>query len=82
MGVFMQEPLLDWQQEARVVNAKRSAPASAKDPISAAETADPADMHVNLMVHQLNDVPCLFTKLCPLCDCSFYHISPHCLQLC
>ena len=82
MGVFMREPLLDWQQEARVVNAKRSAPASAKDPISAAETADPADMHVNLMVHQLTDVPCLFTKLCPLCDCSFYHISPHCLQLC
>ena len=50
MGVFMREPLLDWQREARVVNAKRSMPGSAKDPVSAAEAADPADMHVNLKV--------------------------------
>lgn len=50
MGVFMREPLLDWQREARVVNAKRSLPGSAKDPVSAAEAANPADMHVNLKV--------------------------------
>ncbi len=82
MGVFMREPLLDWQREARVVNAKRSVPASAKDPVSAAETADPADMHVNLKVYLLIDVPCMIIKLCPLCDYSLYHLSPHCLQLC
>ena len=53
MGVFMREPLLDWQREARVVNAKRSLPGNAKDPVSAAEAADPADMHVNLKVNLL-----------------------------
>ena len=50
MGVFMREPLLDWQREARVVNAKRSTPGSAKDPVSAADTVDPQDMHINLKV--------------------------------
>ena len=55
MSVFMREPLLDWQREARVVNAKRSAPTSARDSVSAAEAADPADMHVNLKV--LNSLP-------------------------
>ncbi len=50
MGVFMREPLLDWQREARVVSAKRNAPGSAKDSVPAAETADPADMHVKLKV--------------------------------
>ena len=63
MGVFMREPLLDWQREARVVNAKRSVPASAKDAVSAAETADPADMHVNLKVYLLIDMPSLITEL-------------------
>ena len=97
MGVFMREPLLDWQREARVVNTKRSVPASAKDPISVAETANPADMHVNLKVYLLtesdaprtmhhapctSDVPWAITKMCPLCDRSLYHPSPHCLQLC
>ena len=53
MSVFMREPLLDWQREARVVNAKQSAPATARDSISAAETADPADMHVNLKVQTI-----------------------------
>ena len=89
MGVFMREPLLDWQREARVVNAKRSVPASAKDPVSAAETAKPADMHVDLKVYLLtesdaphtmhhapctSDVPWAITNLCPLCDCSI--LSP------
>ena len=46
----MREPLLDWQREARVVNAKRSAPSKAKDAVSAAEIADPADIHVHLKV--------------------------------
>ncbi len=55
MGVFMREPLLDWQREARVVNAKRSVPASPKDAVSTAETADPADMHVNLKVYLLSE---------------------------
>lgn len=71
MGVFMREPLLDWQREARVVNAKRSVPASAKDAVSAAETADPADMHVNLKVYLLIDVPCLITKFCPCATVPF-----------
>ena len=53
MGVFMREPLLDWQREARVVNAKRSAPGSAADPVSAADAAVPQDMHINLKVHIL-----------------------------
>ncbi|KAL3131372.1 hypothetical protein ABBQ38_007687 [Trebouxia sp. C0009 RCD-2024] len=50
MGVFMREPLLDWQREARVVNAKRSAGAIAKDSVSAADTLDPQDMHINLKI--------------------------------
>lgn len=50
MGVFMREPLLDWQREARVVTAKRSAGGTAKEPVSAADTIDPQDMHVNLKV--------------------------------
>lgn len=50
MGVFMREPLLDWQREARVVNAKRSAAGSPKDPVSAADTVDPQDMHISLKV--------------------------------
>lgn len=82
MGVFMREPLLDWQREARVVNAKHSLPAGAKTAVSASETADPADMHVNLKVYLLTGGPCLSTILCPLCDCSLHHSSPQCLQLC
>lgn len=50
MGVFMREPLLDWQREARVVSAKRSATSSVTEPVSAADTADPQDMHINLKV--------------------------------
>ena len=50
MGVFMREPLLDWHREARVLNAKRSAAGSAKDPVLAADTVDPQDMHINLKV--------------------------------
>ena len=51
MGVFMREPLLDWQREARVVNSKRSAASGGgKEPVSAADTADPQDMHINLKV--------------------------------
>lgn len=55
MGVFMREPLLDWQREARVVSAKRSAlpGAIAKDPVSAADTTDPQDMHINLKVQRM-----------------------------
>ena len=52
MGVFMREPLLDWQRESRVVNAKRSAGGIAKDPVSAADTMDPQDMHINLKVQR------------------------------
>lgn len=50
MGVFMREPLLDWQREARVLSTKGSAASSAKDPFSAADTVDPQDMHINLKV--------------------------------
>lgn len=46
----MREPLLDWQREARAVNAKRSTPRNAEDATSSAEAAAPEDSHVNLKV--------------------------------
>lgn len=52
MEVFMREPLLDWQREARQVNAKRSTPQNAQDATSSAEAAGPEDTHVNLKVSE------------------------------
>lgn len=46
----MREPLLDWQREARTVNAKRSTPRNAADATSSADAAAPEDAHVNLKV--------------------------------
>lgn len=48
----MREPLLDWQREARQVNAKRSTPHNAQDATSSAEAAGPEDTHVNLKVSE------------------------------
>ena len=50
MEVFMREPLLDWQREARSMNVKSSTPRHTQDAKSAAEIADPEDSHVNLKV--------------------------------